>query len=125
MGNQKNEKGDTFIDALQKFISCIDNIEKYKNQTRHEHKIALKDCMTELKEVASNIEGPLQEIIDNSAHQMKICMRKHDLYTAGAETEPIKDGAISKIMNKVYDKTHEIIAIVIVAVLLSWILRII
>ena len=124
MEEQKNEKGDKFIGALRKFISCIDNLEKYKNLTRHEHKKALKDCMSELEEVASNIEGPLQEIISSSTHQMKICMRKHGLYTAGAETEPIKNGAISKIMDKVYDKTHEIIAIVIVTVLLS-ILRII
>jgi len=118
MGVQKNEKSEKFTEALRKFISCIDNLEKYKNLTRHEHKKALKDCMSELEEVASNIEGPLQEIIGSSTHQMKICMRKHGLYTAGAETEPKKDGVVSKIWDKVLDKIYDKIAIAIVAVLI-------
>ncbi len=117
MMQQKSEKGEKFAEALRKFISCIDNLEKYKNTTRHEYKKALNDCMSELEEVASNIEGPIQEIIDSSAHQMKKCMLKHKLYTSGAETEPIKDGAISKIADKVWDKILDNIAIIIVAVI--------
>ena len=117
MVQPKSEKGEKFVEALRKFISCIDNLEKYKTKTRHEHKKALKDCMSELEEVASNIEGPLQEIIDSSANQMKKCMLKRNLYTAGAETEPIKDGAKSKIADKLLDKIYDKIATIIVAIL--------
>ena len=119
MMQQKSEKGEKFVEALQKFIPCIYNLEKYKNTTRHEYKKALNDCMSELEEVASNIEGPLQEIIENSAHHMKKCMLKHKLYTSGAETEPIKDGAISKIADKVGDKICDKIATIIVAVFVA------
>ena len=117
MGQQKSEKSEKFVEALRKFIPCIDNLEKYKNTTRNEYKKALKDCMSELEEVASNIEGPLQEIIENSAHQMKKCMLKHKLYTSGTETESITDGGTSKIVDKVWDKIYDKIATIIVAVL--------
>ena len=69
--------------------------------------------MSGLREVASNIEGPLQEIFDYSTRQMDKCMRKRGLYTS----EPTKDGATSKIVDKVWDKIYDKIATIIVVVL--------
>ena len=62
----------------------------------HEHKRALKDCMDELTEVASNIEGPLQEIIDDSARRIDKCMLKHGLHTSGTEGVTIEERTLAK-----------------------------
>jgi hypothetical protein len=46
---------------------------------------SFKECFEELKEIAGNIEGPLQKIIEDSAAQMDVCRRKIMPY-AGTET---------------------------------------
>ena len=42
---------------------------------------AFEDCVKELLEVAANIEGPLQKIIEDSANRMDICRLKYIPYT--------------------------------------------
>ena len=93
---EKSEKGRKFVESLRKFASCIENLEKYKSSTMPDDKRALNDCMDELNEVALNIEGPLQEILDDSAKRMDKCKIKHKLYTSDAEKETIGQKTLSK-----------------------------
>lgn len=93
---EKSEKGRKFVESLRKFASCIENLEKYKSSTMPDDKRALNDCMDELNEVALNIEGPLQEILDDSAKRMDKCKIKHKLYTSDAEKETIGEKTLSK-----------------------------
>ena len=86
---EKSDKGRKFVESLRKFGSCIENLEKYKSSTMPDDKRALNDCMDELNEVALNIEGPLQEILDDSAKRMDKCKIKHKLFTSDTENEII------------------------------------
>jgi len=89
--HKKSEKGEHFVNSLRKLIDCLVNLEKYQNSTMHEYKKALKDCMTELKEVAKNIEGPLHEIIVDSTKRMEKCALKQGLYTCGISDKSMED----------------------------------
>jgi tetratricopeptide (TPR) repeat protein len=86
----KGGNGEIFVQSLRKFIACIENLEKYKRTTSFESKELLNECMNELRNVASNIEGPLQEIIECSVQKMELCKRKHLSITGGTEIEPIE-----------------------------------
>ena len=79
-----------FVQSLRKFIVCIENLEKYKRTTTFESKELLNECMNELRNVTSNIEGPLQEIIERSVQKMELCKRKHLSITGGTEIELIE-----------------------------------
>lgn len=94
--HKKSEKGEYFVNSLKKLIDCLVNLEKYQNSTMHEYKKALKDCMTELKEVAENIEGPLHEIIVDSTKRMEKCALKQGLYTCRISDKPIEDQSFFK-----------------------------
>jgi len=93
---EKSEKGEHFVTSLRKLIDCLDNLIKFQNSTMHEYKKALKDCMTELIDVAGNIEGPLHEIIVNSTKRMKKCADKQGLYTGGIYDKSTKDQSFFK-----------------------------
>jgi tetratricopeptide (TPR) repeat protein len=76
-----NAKGEAFIQSLDKLMDCIKNLEKYKNSRMRMDERAFEDCVKELLEVAANIEGPLQKIIEDSANKMDICRLKYIPYT--------------------------------------------
>ena len=94
--NKKSEKGEHFVNSLRKLMDCLVNLEKYQSSTMHEYKKALKDCITELKEVAENIEGPLYEIIVDSTKRMEKCALKQGLYTCGISDKSIEDQSFFK-----------------------------
>ena len=94
--HNKSEKGEYFVNSLQKLIDCLVNLEKYQDSTMHEYKKSLKDCMTELNEVAENIEGPLYEIIVDSTKRMEKCALKQGLYTRGTSDKSIEDQSFFK-----------------------------
>jgi len=98
--HNKSEKGEYFVNSLRKLIDCLVNLEKFQSSTMHEYKKALKDCMTELKEVAENIEGPLHEIIVDSTKRMEKCALKQGLYTCGISDKSIEDQSFFKKMLK-------------------------
>ncbi|RPJ70566.1 MAG: hypothetical protein EHM20_15350, partial [Alphaproteobacteria bacterium] len=72
----ENSKGERFIESLYKLIGCIQNLSEYKKHGTREYKRAFEECRKELIEIANNIEGPLQKIIEDSAKKMNICMLK-------------------------------------------------
>ena len=72
-----NQKGEAFIQSLDKLMDCIQNLYEYKKFTMQRDKRAFKECIRELQEVSNNIEGPLQKIIENSAKKMDIYRLKH------------------------------------------------
>ena len=82
---KENSKGEIFIESLYKLIGCIQNLDKYKKHGTREYGRAFEECYKELIEIANNIEGPLQKIIEDSAKQMDICRLKIMPY-AGTET---------------------------------------
>jgi tetratricopeptide (TPR) repeat protein len=88
---KESEKGEYFIQSLRKLILCIDTLEKYKKSTMYESKKSLDDCQIELLNIASNIEGPLQDIIKSSANKMERCKHKFILYTGGTAIKAIED----------------------------------
>jgi len=90
MANAKNvykehSKGELFIESLYKLMGCIQNLDKYKKHGTREYGRAFEECRKELSEIANNIEGPLQKIIEDSAKQMNLCRLKIMPY-AGTET---------------------------------------
>jgi len=78
-------KGEAFVQSLYKLMACIENLDKYKKFAMWKEEKAFEECVEDLKEIAGNIEGPLQKIIEDSAAQMDICRRKIMPY-AGTET---------------------------------------
>ena len=78
-------KGEAFVQSLYKLMACIENLDKYKKFAMWKEEKAFEECVEELKEIAGNIEGPLQKIIEDSAAQMNVCRRKIMPY-AGTET---------------------------------------
>jgi len=124
--HKKSEKGEYFVNSLHKLIDCLVNLEKYQNSTMHEYKKALKDCMTELKEVAENIEGPLYEIIVDSTKRMEKCALKQGLYTCRISDKSIEDQSFFKqklkwIMDHPIKSTIRFIVTVIASVLALYI----
>ena len=67
-------------------MACIENLDKYKKFDMWKEDNAFEECVEELKEIAGNIEGPLQKIIEDSAAQMDVCRRKIIPYIGGSET---------------------------------------
>ena len=88
---KESEKGEYFIQSLKKLILCMDNLEKYKKCSMYESKKSLENCQNELLNLSSNIEGPLQDIIEISTHKMEQCKHKFILYTSGTDIKAIKD----------------------------------
>ncbi len=82
---KEHSKGEIFVKSLYKLMGCIQNLDKYKKHGTREHGRAFKECQKELSEIANNIEGPLQKIIEDSAKQMDLCRLKIMPY-AGTET---------------------------------------
>jgi len=78
-------KGEAFVQSLYKLMGCIENLDKYKKFAMWKEEKAFEECVEELKEIAGNIEGPLQKIIEDSAAQMDVCRRKIIPY-AGTKT---------------------------------------
>ncbi|MCO5382533.1 MAG: hypothetical protein NHB15_10925 [Methanosarcina barkeri] len=66
-------------------MGCIQNLNKYKKHGTREYGRAFEECRKELSEIANNIEGPLQKIIEDSAKKMDVCRLKMIPY-AGTET---------------------------------------
>ena len=81
-----NEKGETFIQFLYKLMACIENLNKSQKSTMLTEESAFKEYVEGLGEIAKNIEGPLQKIIEDSAKQMDICRLKIIPYS-GIETK--------------------------------------
>jgi hypothetical protein len=120
--HEKSEKGEHFVISLRKLIDCLDNLDKFQNSTMHEYKKALKDCMTELIEVAGNIEGPLYEIIVDSTKRMEKCALKHGLYTGGIYDKSTKDQSFFKAKMKwIIDHPVKSVIGFILAILASYI----
>jgi hypothetical protein len=120
--NKKSEKGGYFVNSLRKLIDCLVNLEKYQSSTMHGYKKALNDCMTELKEVAENIEGPLHEIIVESTKRMEKCLLEQGLYTRGTSDKSIEEQSFFKQKLKwIIDHPIKLIIGFIVAVLASYI----
>jgi len=120
--NKKSEKGGYFVNSLRKLIDCLVNLEKYQISTMHGYKKALNECMTELKEVAENIEGPLHEIIVDSTKRMKKCALNKGLYTFRISDKSIEDQSFFKKRLKwIINHPIKLIIGFIVAVLASYI----
>lgn len=120
--HKKSEKGEHFVNSLRKLMDCLVNLEKYQNSTMYEYKKALKDCMTELKEVAENIEGPLHEIIVDSTKRMEKCALKQGLYTCRISDKSIEDQSFfNKKLKWIIDHPIKSAIGFIVAVLASYI----
>ena len=82
---KESPRGEAFVQSLYKLMGCIENLDKYKKFAMWKEEKAFEECVEELKEIAGNIEGPLQKIIEDSAAQMDVCRRKIMPY-AGTET---------------------------------------
>jgi tetratricopeptide (TPR) repeat protein len=82
---KEHSKGELFIESLCKLMGCIKNLDKYKKHGTREYGRAFEECRKELSEIANNIEGPLQKIIEDSAEKMDVCRLKMIPY-AGTET---------------------------------------
>ena len=104
---EKSDKGREFVKSLSKFISCIEKLEKCKTTDMPDNKISLNACMDELINVASNIEGPLQEIIEDSAKRMGQCKIKHQFNTLESGGENVREKTLP-------NKRHGIIKWIIV-----------
>ncbi|AKB48215.1 hypothetical protein MSKOL_2438 [Methanosarcina sp. Kolksee] len=99
----KNSKGELFIDSLSKLKECIQNLDKYKKQGTIGYRGAFEKCRNELSEIANNIEGPLQKIIEDSSKQMNICRLKIIPYS-GTETGYIpQPNKLSQFFNWILD----------------------
>lgn len=80
-----HNKGELFIESLYKLMSCLQNLDMYKNHATREYGRVFEECLKELYEISRYIEGPLQKIIEDSAKQMDTCRLKIIPY-AGTET---------------------------------------
>jgi len=66
-------------------IDCVENCKEYKKINTWEEKRDLKECIDDLSEIAKNIEGPLQKVIEDATKRMDYCKIK-TLYCT--ETKP-------------------------------------
>ncbi len=104
-------KGKLFTESLYKLMGCIQNLDKYKRHGTRDHGRAFKECCNELSEIATNIEGPLQKIIEDSSKQMELCWLKIMPY-AGTETGyMIKPSKLSQFSKWVFDSKRIITGI--------------
>ena len=94
-GQEKNDKGKHFVESVEKLIDCVENLEKYKHNNKREHKRELERCMAELKKVASNIEGPIQEIINETTNKIDRCKDEQEY----ARVKFVSDNTSSKKIN--------------------------
>ncbi|WP_440947878.1 tetratricopeptide repeat protein [Methanosarcina sp. T3] len=87
----ESDKGKKFVQSLNKMIVCIENFEEYKQYNTWVEKRDLKECTDDLIEIAKNIEGPLQKVIEEATKQMDHC--KSETLYMGTKTKPfmIKD----------------------------------
>jgi hypothetical protein len=69
LGNEKSEK---FLQSLNKLMVRIENLNKSKEFTILQEERELKEYIRELSEIARNIEGPVEKIIQDSAKKMDI-----------------------------------------------------
>jgi tetratricopeptide (TPR) repeat protein len=101
---KEHSKGKFFIDSLYKLMGCIKNLDKYKRHGTREYGRAFEECRKELSEIANNIEGPLQKIIEDSAKQMDICRLKIIPYS-GTETGQLitKPSSFSRSLKWIYN----------------------
>jgi tetratricopeptide (TPR) repeat protein len=81
----ESDKGKNFIQSLHKMIVCVENFEEYKKYNTWEEKRDLKECIDDLIEIAKNIEGPLQKVIEDATKQMDHC--KSETLYLGTETK--------------------------------------
>ena len=81
----ESDKGKNFIQSLYKMIDCVENFKEYKKINTWEEKRDLKECIDDLSEIAKNIEGPLQKVIEDATKRMDYCKIK-TLYCT--ETKP-------------------------------------
>lgn len=125
---KEHSKGELFIESLYKLMGCIQNLDKYKKHGTREYERAFEECRNELSEIANNIEGPLQKIIEDSAKQMDLCRLKIMPY-AGTETgyipQPIKISRFFKwTCNFSIKYSKEIITSIIVTLISGVIIKI-
>ncbi len=76
-----NEKSKTFLQSLYKLMVRIENLNKSKEFTILQEERELKEYIRELNEIARNIEGPVEKIIQDSAKKMDIYKLKTIPYT--------------------------------------------
>jgi len=81
----ESDKGKNFIQSLYKMIDCVENFKEYKKINTWEEKRDLKECIDDLSEIAKNIEGPLQKVIEDATKRMDYC-KIETLYCT--ETKP-------------------------------------
>jgi hypothetical protein len=82
----ESDKGKNFIQSLRKMVICIENYEEYKKYGTWEEKRDLKECTDDLIEIANNIEGPLQKVLEDITKQMD--HHKSETLYMGTETKP-------------------------------------
>lgn len=85
-----SEKGENFIRSLYKMMRCVENLEECKQFATWEEEKNFKECINDLIEIAINIEGPLQRLIEDSARQMNQCKSKI-IHYRGAESKPFAE----------------------------------
>jgi len=71
-----NPKGEAFLNSLDNLMNCIKNLEVYKIYGMRKDERAFEEYVKELREVAMNIEGPLQKVIEDSTKRMDQCKQK-------------------------------------------------
>ena len=84
-------KGTNFVQALRKMISILSSFEKIKTGGRLASSRELELFSKELTNVIDNIEGPLQDVIDKSAQQMKKCAMKWAPYRDATEAPVLEN----------------------------------
>ncbi|AKB44694.1 tetratricopeptide repeat protein [Methanosarcina vacuolata] len=100
---KEHSKGELFIESLYKLKDCIQNLNKYRKHGTREYGRAFEECRKELTEIANNIEGPLQKIIEDATKKMDICCLKQLPYT-GTETGSIlQPSKLSEFLNWTLD----------------------
>jgi hypothetical protein len=99
-----NPEGEALIQSLYILITCIQNLENYKKYGMRQEERAFEECIKELREIANNIESPLQEIIEDSAKKMDVCRLKIMPY-AGTETGQLitKPSNFSRVLKWIYN----------------------
>ena len=105
----KTDETDSFIKALYNLVAFIENINSNKKSDVWKEQRAFNELFKELSEIVRNIEGPLQDIIEDSAKQMSNCRLKTipyagiDLKYFTDSTDKSKDLALNSTIKPASD----------------------
>jgi len=94
-----SDQGKNFIQSLYKMIACIESFEESKQFKTWEEKRNLKECIDDLIEIAKNIEGPLQRVIEDVTKQIN-CYKIETLYTATETKHFFKKNTLQEFKSK-------------------------